>query len=264
LKDPDKIAEDISRKRGKAVADHAAAVAKAEAAIDEEYRRTALDASTGHAVCACVALGDDDVASAEVHDPANFTLQHEREMLEDLFRGIGEMLEERARDDAADSLNEQDRRPADETALALEIQRHRVVPVIVAHHAGFDVRFLWQRAIALGVTPPAWWPIDARPWDQDRIADTMTMWAGVGNRIGLDRLCRALSLPGKSDVDGSMVWYFVQAGRIDEVVSYCGDDVRRLRSVHRRLLGLQALRADIDALDIIMTLPGDMEMDDAA
>lgn len=100
----------------------------------------------------------------------------------------------------------------------------------------------------LGVTPPAWWPVDAKPWDQERIADTMMMWAGAGNRIGLDRLCKALGLPGKTGVDGSMVWDLVKAGRIADVVSYCDDDVRRLRSVHRKMIGLPVL--EIDAIEV--------------
>jgi hypothetical protein len=115
-----------------------------------------------------------------------------------------------------------------------------VQPIVTAHHAPFDIRFIWQRAIILGVRPPHWWPHDAKPWDREAIDDTMTAWAGQGNRIGLDRLCRALGIPGKDGFDGSMVWDAVQTGRINEVVDYCDGDVERLRAVHRRIRGIEA------------------------
>lgn len=244
LKDPEKIEGDLARKREKAIQDHGAALAKATAAIDEDYRRTALDASTGQIVSASVAAGEQVVLSIAVDD---LSLEEERAMLTDLFEGFELMLHEHAKQAALTSLAAQGR--FDTESIHLEVQRHRVVPVVVAHHANFDVRYLWQRAIILGVTPPAWWPIDARPWDTDRVYDTMTTWAGAGNRVGLDRLCRALGLPGKQGgVDGSMVWDLVRDGRIDDVVDYCDDDVRRLRSVHRKMLGLPLLA--IDAIEV--------------
>lgn len=286
LTDPAKIEADIEKKKAKAIQDHAAAVAKAETAINEEYRKTALDASTGHIVCACIALGDDAIASAEVEeveDALDFTLQYEREMLEDLFLKIEQQINARAVELGIEAVNKGglqfDRAdwpafwcghppstmsPEEVQRLNLEIQRHRIIPIFVAHHAQFDLRYVWQRAVALGITPPSWWPIDARPWDTDRVQDTMTMWAGHNGRIGLDRLCRALGLEGKTGVDGSKVWDLVREGRLDEVVEYCGDDVRRLRSVHRRLIGLPQLPADADRFDIIMALPGDMEVDEVA
>src|SRR5690606_24626951 len=110
-------------------------------------------------------------------------------------------------------------------------------PILVAHHAPFDIRFIWQRAIILGVEIPDWWPIDAKPWDDTRVVDTMTLWAGHGNRISLDRLCRALGIPGKDGIDGSKVWDAIVDGRLDDVVAYCDDDIRRLRSCHRKMLG---------------------------
>lgn len=252
LKDPEKISEDLARKCAKAVEDHAAALAKSEVAIDEDYRRTALDASTGQIASISAALGEMTVVSIMVDD---LSIEEERGMLTDLFEGFELMLHEHAKQAALTSLAAQGR--FDTESIHLEVQRHRVVPVIVAHHAQFDVRYIWQRAIVLGVTPPSWWPIDARPWDIDRVADTMTMWAGVGNRIGLDRLCKALGLPGKSGVDGSMVWDLVRDGRIGDVVEYCDDDVRRLRSVHRRMIGLPVL--EIDAIAVPAAGEGERE-----
>lgn len=243
LKAPEKIEEDLARKREKAIQDRAAAIARTAVDIDIEWLKTALDASTGQIATVSATIGEQNIASIRVND---LSLEAERELLIDFFEDLEAALDGLAHEAALASHGAQGR--GDIESIHLEIQRHRQVPIVVAHHAQFDVRYIWQRAIVLGVTPPVWWPIDARPWDADRIADTMVMWAGHGNRIGLDRLCRVLGLPGKTGVDGSQVWDLVQAGRIEQIASYCDDDVRRLRSVHRRLIGLPVL--DIDAIEV--------------
>ena len=116
-----------------------------------------------------------------------------------------------------------------QTELAAQIIGHNV--------SAFDLRFLVQRSMILGVKPH---PVLARaaackPWETDRVYDTMVQWAGVGNRISLDKLCKALGIPGKGDLDGSKVWDYVQAGRIAEVADYCADDVRKVWAVYQRM-----------------------------
>lgn len=109
------------------------------------------------------------------------------------------------------------------------------VPTIIGHNViNFDIRFLWQRAIILGVKMPAWFPRDPKPWSGE-VFDTMTAFAGHGNRIGLDRLCRALGLPGKEDIDGSMVGDLWAAGEYNRISEYCRADVDRTRAVHKRM-----------------------------
>ncbi len=110
--------------------------------------------------------------------------------------------------------------------------------VIVGHNvASFDLRFLLQRYMVNDVQPH---PIinaaaQAKAWD-DRVYDTMTKFAGFGNRISLDKLCMALGVPSpKGDMDGSMVGQYVADGRIAEVVAYCLRDVEATRAVYRRM-----------------------------
>lgn len=109
---------------------------------------------------------------------------------------------------------------------------------VVGHNvSSFDLRFLIQRCIVRGVRPH---PVIrraamAKPWETDKVFDTMVQWAGVGGRVSLDKLCKALSLPGKGDMDGSKVWDYVNAGRISEVADYCADDVRKVRAIHERM-----------------------------
>lgn len=109
---------------------------------------------------------------------------------------------------------------------------------VVGHNVvNFDLRFIVQRCIVRGIPPH---PVllraaQAKPWDQDRVFDTMVQWAGNGKTISLDRLCKALGMPGKGDMDGSKVWDAVKEGRIAEVASYCADDVRKVRAVYQRM-----------------------------
>jgi len=120
-------------------------------------------------------------------------------------------------------------------------QRHGRLPTFIGHNVReFDLRFLFQRAVILGVRPAFPLPHNAGP-GSDRVYDTMEAWAGWRNRVSLDRLCKALGIPckgaelGGEAIDGSKVWDFVQAGRIEDVAAYCKADVERVRAVHRRL-----------------------------
>lgn len=110
---------------------------------------------------------------------------------------------------------------------------------VVGHNvSAFDLRFLTQRFIVNGIRPPMVIAraAQAKPWEQEKVFDTMVQWAGVGGKIGLDKLCRALSIPSpKGDMDGSQVWAYVQDGRGAEVARYCEKDVEATRAVWRRM-----------------------------
>lgn len=110
---------------------------------------------------------------------------------------------------------------------------------VIGHNvAAFDLRFLMQRHIVHGVKPH---PVivrgaQAKPWESDKVFDTMIQWAGVGNRVSLDKLCKALKIPTpKGEIDGSKVWDFVQQGRLDEVAAYCRRDVEATRLAHKAM-----------------------------
>lgn len=110
---------------------------------------------------------------------------------------------------------------------------------VIGHNvSAFDLRFLTQRFIVNGIKPPLviQRAAQAKPWEADKVFDTMVQWAGVGNRISFDKLCLALEIESpKGDMDGSQVAAYVAAGRIAEVAAYCVRDIEATRAVHRRM-----------------------------
>ncbi len=181
-----------------------------DADVDDAYRRTGLDGAFGQVCVIGFAMGDGEAGHFRTID---LTSDSERHLLMAF----------------ADHLNETI--PASE-ALSATVIGHNV--------AAFDLRFLIQRHIINGVRPHAIIAraAQAKPWEQERVFDTLIQWAGNGAKAGgsLDKLCKALSIPSpKGAIDGSKVWDFVKAGKIDEVADYCKKDVEATRAVHRRM-----------------------------
>lgn len=110
------------------------------------------------------------------------------------------------------------------------------VPTIVGHNVtAFDIRFIWQRAMVLGVAMPSWFPRNPKPWGTE-VYDTMTAFAGARDTISMDNLAIALGLEGKGDIDGSMVAQMWSDGKHQEIVDYCKQDVARTRAIHRMMI----------------------------
>lgn len=170
------------------------------AAVEEAWRKTALDGSFGEVWCIAWAINDgpiNHITRTGLNDP-------EGSILPFFFESIHEEA------------------PMPDYWIGHNIR-------------SFDLRFLWQRAVILGVAPTINLYENASPYEK-AIIDTMTMWAGYRNFIGLEKLCTALGIPRKSGMDGSQVWDYVKAGRIAEVAGYCRDDVKRVRSVYKKLM----------------------------
>lgn len=172
-------------------------------AVKDAITKSSLDGTYGHICCIGFAVNDMQPDSTFLR---SYSPEGEATILRDFFH-------------AAD-----------------ELGRGNPFPVcVVGHnHIGFDLRFIWQRAIILGVRVPGWFPRDPKPWGNEAF-DTMLAFAGQRGMISLDRLCRALGIPGKDDIDGSMVASLWEAQRSDDIARYCMDDVERTRAVHRRM-----------------------------
>jgi len=109
--------------------------------------------------------------------------------------------------------------------------------VFVGHNiVSFDLKFMWKRAVVLGIKPPPRIPFKAKAWDE-AIYDTMLQWdSDPSKRISLDKLCLALGVPtSKGDMDGSMVWDKWREGKIAEISDYCAKDVEATRLVYKKM-----------------------------
>jgi predicted PolB exonuclease-like 3'-5' exonuclease len=169
----------------------------ADAAAADALAKTSFDPGYGHVCAIAWAVDDGPIVSHHAE-----TVGQERGILADFFSSID---------------------PYHSTTF-------------VGHYInGFDLRFLLCRAVVLGVKIPRAIPRDPKPWDQ-KLADTMTMWAGARGSIGMDKLADILGIPGKNGFDGSMVAQAWADGRHAEIAEYCRDDVRITREIHRRFL----------------------------
>ncbi len=188
---------------------------KKPAEIDKAWRKTSLDGLLGHVAVVSAAFNDEEpVAFYVPGTPSGKQVAAgEANVLRDFFDWVRE-------------------RTAGQRATFVG---HNIV--------GFDLLFLWQRCIVLGVQAHRSVPLNAKPYDE-RIFDTMRAFT-AGDRtkyVSMDKLAKACGLQGKTDgMDGSQVWDYVNAGRIEDVAAYCKDDVRVARAIHQRMQGVAAL-----------------------
>jgi len=179
-----------------------------DTAFEERYRKTSFDGAYGQIACIGYAIDDEPAKSVW---SAGWN-QMEGDVLAAFYRILNDRI----------NSNSQMR------------------PTFIGHNLiGFDLRFIHQRSVMLGIKPPSFIPFKAKPWDTT-VFDTMVDWAGVGNRVSLAKLCKVFGLDAKGseigeEIDGSKVWDFVKDGRIADVAKYCEGDVERTRQVYKRL-----------------------------
>jgi len=172
----------------------------ADAETDAIVAKTSFDPAYGHICCIGWAVGDDGVQSYSMDK-----VSEEPAILEGFFHDIKE-------------------------ASGVHMVRW------IGHYiSGFDLRFLLNRAIVLGVKLPSplILPRDIKPWS-DNVFDTMTAWAGAKGTISQDNLARALGLNGKGDFDGSMVAEAWANGEHEKIALYCRSDVETVRGIFRK------------------------------
>lgn len=170
---------------------------KKPAVLDEAVRKTAFDGGLGKVICFGYALGDGEPQTITGSEPQILT-------------GILDVYPQ---------------------------SNAKPLPVVVGHNVQWDVRFLWQRFVVNGISPPRWLrdALRAKPWE---IADTMLMWNPERERrTSLDKLCRILGVPSsKGDLDGSKVWDAYRAGELQRIAEYCAADVVAMRECYLRMV----------------------------
>jgi len=172
---------------------------KAPQVADEKWRKTSFDGAKGEVISIAWAI-EDGIIQSESRDID----ESERVLLGKFFNAINE-------------------------------SEHGRPPFFIGQYiAGFDLKFLFHRAVILGVNPEFKLPFDGRH-DKDYYC-TQQAWAGFGGRMSQDNMCKAMGIEGKPhDIDGSKVWDFVKDGRIEEVEEYNRDDVYKNRLMYNRL-----------------------------
>lgn len=166
---------------------------------EAEWLKTSFDGGVGHVFCIAYAFGDED---PRVLLQPQLSRANEAAVLEVFFRDLAE-------------------------AGHVQLVGHNVI--------GFDIPFLWKRAMVLGVRPPYNFPRNPKPWAEN-VSDTMLLWDATQRAGGsMDRLCKLLGIPGKGDFGGADVWPAIQRGEFDRVAEYCKGDVERTRAMFKRM-----------------------------
>ena len=173
--------------------------ANRDSVADEQWLKTSFDGGVGQCVAIGFALGDEP---AHCYGVADLSRAAETKMLQDFFCALTD-------------------------AGHVQLVGHNIV--------GFDIPFLWKRAMVLGVKPPFNFPRNPKPWSE-LVCDTMTLWDSTQRAGGsMDRLCKLLGIPGKDGFSGADVWPAIERGEFERVRRYCADDVERTRAMHKRM-----------------------------
>lgn len=202
-KDEAKIAEYIAAK-----------YAEIDASIEGKWRKTSFDGMFGSIACIAYAFDNGEVFSVDTN-----TSGGEKTMIEHFYTHL-----------------------FDQASIPYHGGVAEMDVTFVGHNiAGFDLPFLKHRSIILGAKPPkaVAKAFAAKAWDKC-IADTMLMWSqDREKRVSMDKLCKALGIPGKDGFDGSMVadtW----PNEPQTVIDYCKADVERTRAMFHRMTFAEA------------------------
>lgn len=166
-----------------------------DAAIEEAYRKTALNGAKGQICSVAISCGDEIKSLSSVAESGEA----------DILKWLSE-----------------------------EFATKKSTPYFIGHNISFDLKFLFQRFVINGINPRFPLPFSGRHGKD--YFDNMFAWCGYGERISQDNLCKALGIEGKpGDIDGSKVWDFYKAERIDEIEEYNRDDVLKSQLIYNRL-----------------------------
>lgn len=168
--------------------------------IEKKYRDTALDGSQGSICCIAWALED-----AEPEAVFAYPGKHsEAEILTIFFDVVRKDLGGRP-------------------------------PYFIGHFvSGFDLRFLYQRAVINKVKPG--FNIGHLGRHDKDYYDTMIAWAGYKDSISQKNLCKALGIyVDETELEGSQVWDAYKAGEFDRIRDHALSDVRKVQEVYKRL-----------------------------
>jgi hypothetical protein len=181
-----------------------------EAQVEEAYRKQALDSMRGQILC---------IGYAFDGGPADC-----------LTVGI-------------EAQDEQDALEAFDAEIAKSLVCHDTITWIGHNALNFDMLWIWRKAYKYRLYSL----LKHIRMDRYRsnIQDTMLMWAGADTYNGkcrLNDIAKFLGCECKTEgMDGSQVYDYWQAGRLDEISAYCKQDVEVTRQVYRILSGQELI-----------------------
>ena len=181
---------------------------KSASVANEKWEKTSFNPDI--APIACICIGWYDLGEYKALEFTNDHVSNEAEMLESFHMAVNDIC----------------------SANGSEVFK----PNFIGHYiTKFDLPFIWKRSVINGVATckgVKW--IDAK--HGYNCYDTMTAWAGYGNSISADNLCKLLGITGKTEgMDGSMVYDEWQKNP-QKVIEYCHDDVQMVKNIHERLI----------------------------
>ena len=172
-----------------------------DAAIEEAYRKGALDGAKGEIISIAFSDGDEMLCEYRLKS------YKEEDLLSNVFYTIEELCEKK---------------------------QHKSQPYFIGHNVSWDLKFIWHRSVILGIKPPFKLPFGGK--HKSDYYDNMQAWAGYNQRISQDNLAKALGIPGKpDDIDGSNVWTHVKAGNVGRVAEYNKYDVETVIEIYNRI-----------------------------
>lgn len=214
----DKPAKFISAGDMKAQWEIEMAATKSADVAQDKWEKTSFNPDVAPIACICIGWFDDSEYKTATFMQTEFI--SEAEMLEEFHFTVNNICSKHGAQGASEGYLQ-----------SLPLTK----PSFIGHNvAKFDLPFIWKRSVINDVETcrgVKW--IDAR--HGVNCFDTMIAWAGFGNRISADNLCRILNIKGKTEgMDGSKVYDTWQVDP-QKVVNYCHDDVALVKEIHKRL-----------------------------
>jgi hypothetical protein len=173
-------------------------------AVEEAYRKRALDGTHGNVCSIALSRADDQ----SVYSYSMLDAKNEIDLLEWLNFTISEMG---SRKDGG-----------------------LVKPLFIGHNVVFDLKFLYRRFVVNNVKRLVNFPFGG--WHNKDYFCTSQAWCGREGRISQDNLCKALGIEGKpGDINGSNVYDHAVKGDWARIEEYNVDDIIKCREVYKRL-----------------------------
>ena len=101
----------------------------------------------------------------------------------------------------------------------------------------FDLRFIYQRSVILGVKPSK--DLNFARYRNFPIYDVMCEWSkwNLQSKISLHALSKVLGIPSpkEGEIEGKDVAQAYKDGRIKEICEYCAKDVETTRKIYKRM-----------------------------